>query len=152
MTTLNYYQTAKQSVVVNGEVEELTLQDFLNEFITDETTTPHGVAERYHIRYNYSFVTGVDEDENDIVSEDTYLTEQDIVDMEGNVVAPTFQIWSWGAGGNHPSKVNSYDTEEDALVDLLERKESHWNNDSRDYRFEFAGTTEECNEYLSEKE
>lgn len=73
----------------NG-VYPTTYKDYLREYGADETTTPKGVAPRYHIREK--------EDE------------------DGN---PVFQIWTWGVGGNNPRYTREqYDNEDDAELAL----------------------------------
>lgn len=83
-------------VVIDGEVDAMTYEDYLNEYGKDETTTPHGIGDRMHIR--------------------------EVEDEEGNVIE--WQFWTWGVGGNHPSYSGiSFYNEEDANLYYYERCE-----------------------------
>ena len=62
------------------EIESETFGTLCRKY-ADETTTPHGVAPRYHTRGK--------------------------------------ELWSWGAGGNNPYKVEAFDTEEEAEHALM---------------------------------
>lgn len=83
-------------VVIDGEVEDMSYEDYLNEYGKDETTTPHGIGDRMHIR--------------------------EVEDDEGNAIE--WQVWTWGVGGNHPAfSGTSFETEEEAEMYSFERKE-----------------------------
>lgn len=90
-------------VVIDGEVEEMSYQEYLKEYGIDETTTPNGLGDRMHIREV----------------------------EEGNVIE--WQIWSWGTCGNHPRFTGtSFDNAEDAELYYYERcewyiQEKNWN-------------------------
>jgi len=81
-------------------IESITYRDYLDAYGKDETTTPHGIADRLHIREEV-----IDIDENgDEVKE--------------------WQMWSWGVGGNHPYYCGpTFDNEEGAILYSYERSE-----------------------------
>lgn len=98
MKTLKDFQNNVYIINYKGEVEEMTYADYLNEFWSDETTSPNGIANRIHIREN---------------------------EEEG-----TFETWTWGVNGNHPRFLESFETEEEAEVSILEGKEYEYINGS----------------------
>lgn len=149
MKNKKYYTETTCHFVKDGEVHSVSLKQFLNEFVKDETTTPHGVAERLHIRYNYKFETAFDEDEEPIKDNETYLTEQYICNSNTDVIPPTYEVWTWGFGGNNPKILKSFDDINDAEVFILELKEEVWKNSSRNYNFDFFGDLEDCLEFLN---
>lgn len=87
-------------LVEDGELEVMTLEEYLSEHWSNETTSPLGVAPRLHIRNA----------EGDKVNEFDEGSEY-------------YEIWSWGAGGNHPKRYSreaEFDTAEEAYEAILE--------------------------------
>ncbi len=77
-------------------IQPITYRDYLCEYGKDETTTPHGIGDRMHIR--------------------------EVQDDEGNVIE--WQVWTWGANGNNPRYTGtSFDNAEDADLYYYERCE-----------------------------
>lgn len=89
-------------------IEPMTYREYLNEYGQDLTTTPNGVADRCHVR--------------EVEVEDTVYNEQ--TEEDEVTVRTEWQIWSWGANGNHPRySGTSFDNEEDAELYYYERSE-----------------------------
>lgn len=106
-------------IVVAGEkkIESITYREYINEYGKDETTTPRGIGDRLHTREVEVLSNEYEVDNED--AEPEYTTQ--------------WQMWSWGAGGNHPSHCGpDFDTEEEAELYYYERskwyvQEKNWN-------------------------
>lgn len=120
MKTIEDFQHKVYIINHNNEVEEMTYADYLNEFWSDETTSPRGVENRLHIREVEVSCDCSDEDEDGVI-----LHEDDCNDG-----ATEYQVWTWGVGGNHPRYVETFETEEEAEVSILEGKEYDYFNNS----------------------
>ena len=115
-------------IVIGREVKEITYSEYLSEYGGDETTSPNGIAPRMHIREVLGGVyqhvangTMITEDEYDELSEEA----QEWYNWYGEKVNQ-YQIWSWGVNGNHPSFTGtSFETEEEAQIDIYEYFESY---------------------------
>ena len=80
----------------DDEIEAISYGDLVRQY-ADETTSPRGVEPRYFVEYNPN-------------------PEPE----EGS-----WELWTWGVGGNHPRLINSYTSEEEANLELLEMFENH---------------------------
>lgn len=118
MKTLKDFQNNVYIINHKEQVEEMTYADYLNEFWSDETTSPRGVENRLHIREVEVSCDCSDEDEDGVI-----LHEDDCNDG-----ATEYQVWTWGVRGNHPRYVETFETEEEALVSILEGKEYDYQN------------------------
>lgn len=96
-TEVNKY-TTKIVYTVNYETNCVEAHDYRNMISenVDETTTPMGVAPRFHIREN--------EKDN------------------------SFELWTWGASGNNPRLVWSFETKEEAEIALFQTFERDFHN------------------------
>jgi hypothetical protein len=124
---------SKGFIVVDNDIEELTYKEYLHSYGADETTTPKGIAPRMHIRERDTCIyenttTG------ERITEDEYwlLDEEDREEYSyiGNI--PKYELWTWGTGGNYPQKISSFDSYEDAELELYSYfqwyvKEHNWN-------------------------
>lgn len=91
----------------DGEIEAMTYDRYLGDHGADETTSPRGVAPRIHVReVEVEKVIGEDEDGDDVTE---MVTE--------------WQLWTWGVMGNNPRYLESFETEEEAEVSVLEHFE-----------------------------
>lgn len=137
------------TAIIDGEPFKGTYGELVREF-ADETTTPNGVASRYHIRechYCIYEIDGKTWDERDYnhwtdasVASDAYADEAgfDLNDIK-ETEKTSYDLWSWGVSGNHPRKVLSFDHEHEAEESLLESWESDMNNnDQRTLDFDWV--------------
>lgn len=112
----------------NKEVIETSYQDYLDEFGSDETTSPRGVEERLHIR-EIEEMTMKHVATGEMIWESDYNdldeAEQDPYNYFGECTKE-WQVWSWGVGGNHPHYTGtSFDNEVDAEMFLYDCKENY---------------------------
>jgi len=83
-----------------AEKVETTLADYLNEYYSDECTSPTGVRPRLHVREE------IDEETGDKIIE----------------------VCTWGVSGNHPHRLESFETTEEAENWILkDRYETYLN-------------------------
>lgn len=108
-------------IVVDNEVLLTTYRDYLDEYGTDKTTSPRGVESRLHIR------------------------EKE--DNEGNV---TYELWTWGVGGNNPRFLESFENEEDVVSGIYDARENYVNEKNWDAPI-FWDTEKRAIEDLAEK-
>ena len=99
-------------VVDGGKIVESAIRD-LSGYI-DETTTPHGVAPRFHVRKVAKFSVGP-EDFDSREDAECYA-----VDGEQIVEGISHQLWTWGFGGNNPKCVDRFESEDAAQAALEE--------------------------------
>jgi hypothetical protein len=110
--------------IINGsKIEEMTYGEYCREYGGDETTSPRGIATRMHIRskdgdvyQNMGF--------KELISEPEYESLEEIERENYSFFGQTtvsWEIWSWGVGGNHPSFTGtSFDNEADADNEIME--------------------------------
>ena len=135
MTTIQDYQRPVFIINPDNEVEQMTYEEYLNEYHSDDTTSPHGVANRIHIREKRGDIyTNVDTAEN--INESDYDNldedEQDNYKWVGEATI-AWEVWTWGVLGNNPRYLDTYDTEEEAYLSILEGKEYQYSNGNYDY-------------------
>ena len=102
--------------IFDGKIEEITYKELLRDH-ADETTTPNGVAPRFHIRLN----------------DEAAQAEHDNGNRSAEI-AGGYQLWSWGTGGNNPFFTGKdFDTEAEAELALydtfvydLEKSDCSW--------------------------
>jgi hypothetical protein len=104
-----------------GEKVETTLADYLNEFWSDETTSPSGVRPRLHIREETDEETG----------------------------ETTFELWTYGVNGNNPRKLETFETEKEAENWILEYRYEKYLNSFSDSPVIFY-SEQEIDEFIDE--
>lgn len=127
---VNYYEEMdfEKSVYYvdwnDEEVVETTLGELCTEFV-DTTTTPLGVGPRYHARnkgehYHESLNWG---------------------DEDG------WEVWTWGFGGNNPRKIESFDTQDEAVhaLDMLAKHDLDNSTETPTYYYDKDDALEELN-------
>lgn len=110
-----------------GAIESMTYKDYCCEYGCGITTTPGGVAPILHIREKYGFFYQNVETKKLIEKCDYDYLEDD---EQGNYRSygesiVSWELWSWGFNGNNPIYIDSYKSEEEAELALLERFESN---------------------------
>ena len=146
----------------NGKIETMTYGEWCKEYGSDETTSPRGVAPRLHIREKENevyFLDGKEFSSKDDLEEyidDKYTDDNynplpntpDIDDIEPEIKI-TYQIWTWGVGGNHPKYTGTeFNTIEEAEEDLMEHFE--FNAHKSDQSSSIFDTEEEAQVFLDE--
>lgn len=127
-------QLTQKGFIVNGfEIQEISYADYLREYGADETTSPKGIAPRIHIRER-NVLEYRNVETKAIISEDDYSyldeSEQDNYEMIEDRIS--YQVWTWGISGNHPSFTGQeYGTEEESEIDVYEHfqfyiQEKNW--------------------------
>lgn len=144
-------------VIEAGEIIEGTIRSF--DGYIDETTTPHGVSARYHVRgpfvsYSLKFPFG-----SACVSFDGLETEAEArehLEAEGFAHGTDaascgkieriekWQLWNWGHQGSFPSKVSEHDTKEEAIEALEDTFEYDFWNCADILAFATREEAEEC--------
>jgi len=112
----------------NSKIVEGTFRELLDE-ARDETTTPNGVAPRYHIR----------------LTDEAAQAEHDNGDNKATI-NNGYELWSWGIAGNHPYNTGLvFDTYADAELALydtfkidLESGDMAWAYDKEELERDFA--------------
>jgi len=135
----------------NCDIAEIPYREYLDDFGSDETTSPRGVEPRLHIREVEGAIYQ-NEETKDFINEDEYNDLEEDEQGDYNYYGETtvsYELWSWGVNGNHPHKIESYDTEEEAETALYEHfewyiSEKNWNAPT------FFLTREELIENLAE--
>lgn len=104
-----------------GEKVETTLADYLNDFWSDECTSPTGVCPRLHIREETDEETG----------------------------ETTFEVWTYGVNGNNPRKLETFETEKEAENWILEYRYNKYLTTSNDAPSLFD-SEQEIDEFIDE--
>ena len=105
---LDYCECTSENSIENYKIVEDSYRNYLRDFGGDETTTPRGVAPRMHIR----------EEEEECICGGI---DKNCWKCDGTGIIKGFQIWSWGASGNHPYFVGTkFDTEEEAELEIYD--------------------------------
>lgn len=116
-------------IVISEEkrIEPITYRDYLNEYGQDLCTSPNGVTDRLHIRQikEKSYLNPII---NEVISESVYdaLPDrmQESYESYHEEVTVRWEIWTWGANGNHPRYEGiSFDNKEEAELYYFERSE-----------------------------
>ncbi len=112
-----------------GQIEQVNYNELVWQFV-DMTTTPRGVAPRFHVREEIWFKVGDNlfekesdaDDEADSVAEDTGTRPaiEEVMRFEG---------WTWGHQGNFPKQIQVFDTQEEADEWLFKGAEMDFQND-----------------------
>lgn len=140
MKTLAEFESTPWAIVRNGEIDEMSLADFLFNYVKDETTASIGVVERLHIRFAYYNAAL-----NRITIHSAKLQEN------SNYSFQHCEVWQYSNGGRAELLVTNL-TEEEAVAWILNSKLQKWETESRNYDdFEFAGTPEECRQCIVER-
>lgn len=98
----------------NGEPMEIGYSDLIWQF-AEQTTTPRGVAPRYHVREYawYKLEDGLYEkktEANDVADD----LERDTGVRPSIEEVNRFEGWTWGHQGNHPEQLCVFDSEDEA--------------------------------------
>ncbi len=121
MTTLKYFQNEVFIINHNGEIESMSYEEYLNDFHSDEMTSPRGLENRIQLA---SVLIGEDEE---VI---TYsLNDRDgLIAGEGEELK--WALYNWGIGGNHGhlEQGELFDTEDDAYTEILKGKEYDYQN------------------------
>lgn len=140
MKTFAEFETTLWAIVRNGEIEEMSLDYFLDNYIKDETTASIGVTERLHVRYAYH---------NAAVNRTTVHTG--LLKPDTNYTLLHCEVWEYSQGGREDMVMSNL-TGEEAVAYILNHKLTIWETQSRNYDdFEFAGTPEECRQCIAER-
>lgn len=136
----------------------ITYGDYLREYWSDETTSPNGIAPRYHVRaVSRSAVYGIAEcvgswdtyEDALEAAEDGGYSADRIMSSEDDELFD-YQIWSYGLCGNHPSYTGEvYDTEDAAKLAIYDHWQGAYYNESTDNPL-FISSLEEAAETLAE--
>ena len=123
MKTLADFQNEVFIINSNNEVESMTYESYLNEYHSDETTSPRGVENRIQLA---SVLIDAD---GEII---TYsLNDRDgLIADENEGEELKWALYNWGVGGNKGSLERNYlyDSEEDAYTAILVGKEYDYHN------------------------
>lgn len=118
-------------VIENGSINSMTYGEYLINNGRDDTTSPNGVAARMHIREisgaQYKHIAT-----DKMISQEDYnnLSEeqQERYAWYGELVN-SYEIWSWGTGGNHPYYTGtSFETREEAELEIYSYFENYIEN------------------------
>lgn len=140
MKTFAEFESTLWAIVRNGEIEEMSLADFLFNYIKDETTASIGVVERLHVRYAYH---------NEVQNRTTVHTR--MFKPDPNYRLLYCEVWQYSQGGSEFMLVSNL-SQEEAVAWILNAKLRTWKIESRNYDdFEFAGTPEECRQCIVER-
>lgn len=109
-------------VIQNNTIHQMTYEEYLNEYWSDETTSPRGVENRQQI------AAVLFDENNDVL---TYsLNNRDNLTPNDNETLK-FALYNWGPSGNRGQLIYEFfDTEEEAYIKLLEGKEYDYHNKS----------------------
>lgn len=120
---IDYYQEIDFSgavfVIVDGIIVERVLGELCREH-AETTTTPNGVVPKHHTRQSkgwiykasvYASLECAELAKSDDVAEGDY----------SGIIEPAdrFELWSWGHGGQFPTKLASFDKKNEAEHALL---------------------------------
>lgn len=114
-----------------GQIEQINYNELVWQFV-DMTTTPRGVAPRFHVREEIWFkVEGnlfeKKSDAEDAVAESHSESEDNHVPQIEEVTR--FEGWTWGHQGNFPKQIQVFDTQEEADEWLFKGAEMDFQND-----------------------
>lgn len=120
--------------IVDSEVKPMTYQSYLDEYAQEETTGPRGITAKLFIKEVKVEVEVENEGDDD--------PEVEMVDQ--------YQLREWIGNGSSTIIVDTFDTEEDAELELYAKLEYQLNTDCKN-RPLFYNTEEEAQQNLSEQ-
>ncbi len=114
-----------------GQIEQVNYKELVWQFV-DMTTTPRGVAPRFHVREEIWFKVEGNLFEKKSDAEDA-VAESHNESEDGHVPAieevTRFEGWTWGHQGNFPKQIQVFDTQEEADEWLFKGAEMDFQND-----------------------
>jgi hypothetical protein len=123
----------KKVYIINaeGQIEQVNYNELVWQFV-DMTTTPDGVAPRFHVREEIWFKVEGNLfekmcDAEDAVAESQHESEDNHIPHIEEVTR--FEGWTWGHQGNFPKQVQVFDTKEEAAEWLFMGAEMDFQND-----------------------
>lgn len=112
-----------------GQIEQVNYSKLIWQF-ADETTTPHGVGYRLHIRQESWFKVGNEFYKQQASAEDSANDIERETGQRPLIEEVTlFGGWTWGHLGNFPKRITVFDTQEEADKWLFERAEFDFQSD-----------------------
>ena len=113
----------------DGQIEQVNYNELVWKSV-DMTTTPRGVAPRFHVREEIWFKVGNDLFDQEYKAEDAADdAEQDTGIRPAIEEVTRFEGWTWGHQGNFPKQVQVFDTQEEADEWLFKGAEIDFQND-----------------------
>ncbi len=113
----------------DGQIEQINYNELVWQFV-DMTTTPLGVAPRFHVREEIWFKVGNDLFDQETLAQDAADdAEQDTGTRPVIEEVTRFEGWTWGCQGNFPKQVQVFDTQEEADEWLFKGAEIDFQND-----------------------
>jgi len=115
-----------------GKIEQVNYNELVWQFV-DMTTTPRGVAPRFHMREEIWFKVGNGFDNIVNNKDDAEDRASDIFQDTGAQIkieeVTRFEGWTWGHKGSFPKKFQVFDTQEEADEWLFKGAEMDFQND-----------------------
>ena len=111
-----------------GKIEEINYRELVWQFV-DITTTPCGIAPRFHVREGIWFKVGGDLFEKETEAEDAADDlEEDTGSRPSIEEVVRFEGWTWGHQGSFPKQIQVFDTQEEADEWLFKGAEMDFQN------------------------
>jgi hypothetical protein len=113
----------------DGQIEQINYNELVWRFV-DITTTPCGVAPRFHVRKKIWFKVGNDLFDQEALAQDAADdAEQDAGTRPAIEEVVRFEGWTWGHQGNFQKQIQVFDTQEEADEWIFKGAETDFQND-----------------------